>query len=61
MKLVEVRGKSTRGLRRVFVLVDNQSQRAIDAVIENRPFASDFIFARYVSQTETKEKLVIFS
>lgn len=49
MTAVEVKGKSTRGLRAVFVLIDNDVQKAIDTLIPLRPAKSPYsehLFAR---------------
>jgi len=47
MSLVEVRGKSTRGLRKVYILLDEISRKAANTILENRKFSSVFVFGRY--------------
>lgn len=47
MLAVRVKGKSTRAIRPVYVLVDKNIEKAIDSLIANRVNnASDFIFTR---------------
>ncbi|KAF6025388.1 hypothetical protein EB796_016279 [Bugula neritina] len=46
MSLVEVRGKSTRGLRKVYILLDELSRKAANTILENRKFSSMFVFGR---------------
>lgn len=53
MHALEVKGKSTRGIRGVFVLIDNKWKAAIDRLIGNRPdsyMKTDYLFARYEAQ-----------
>jgi hypothetical protein len=49
MLALEVKGKSTRGIRGVYVLVDAHIQKAIERLLVSRPPgnpASDYLFAR---------------
>lgn len=49
MHALEVKGKSTRGIRSVFVLIDQQIVAALDVLIKSRPASapnSDYIFSR---------------
>lgn len=49
MHALEVKGKSTRGIRGVFVLIDKDQMLAIEKMIDSRPATSplsDYMFAR---------------
>lgn len=51
MHAVRVKGKSTRGIRGVYVLIDEEVKEALNRLIHSRPNtspASDYLFARYM-------------
>lgn len=60
MHALEVKGKSTRGIRKVFVLIGIQEKAALERLITLRPStspSSKYVFARY----EMQNNVVIFS
>lgn len=51
MHAIPIKGKSTAGIRPVFMLVDESVMKALDKLIEQRPqnwTISNYIFARKV-------------
>lgn len=49
MHLIEVRGKSTRQIRKVYILLDEQMKTAVEKIINSRPDKSpvtEYVFAR---------------
>ena len=50
MHALRVKGKSTRGIRGVYVLIDESLKQRIQQIIDTRPEKSprsDYIFARF--------------
>ena len=46
MSVIEVRGKSTRSIRKVFVLLSSDLVRAIDYVLRKRNYHNPYVFGR---------------
>ena len=52
MHALQVKGKSTRGVREVFILIDIKVRSAMDKMLSLRPEdspTSEFVFARYAN------------
>ena len=46
MDVLEIRGKSTRGIRKVYVLLTDDMVNGIEYLLKTRHFKSTYIFGR---------------
>ncbi|XP_074652770.1 uncharacterized protein LOC141907100 [Tubulanus polymorphus] len=51
MRVIEIRGKSTRSIRGVYILLTEKMVKAIEHILDTRQSTSDFIFARKRADT----------